>query len=111
MLLICLVPAQVDGIVPDYMELVVGETVTLKCVTSGDPSPKVRWLRVPFDDDETVNASLTTIEESNADDRVSVDGGLLVIKNVTLDDEGMYVCEAENTVGKSHRNASLDVLG
>jgi hypothetical protein len=98
-------------IVPDYEELTVGESVTLKCVTSGDPSPTVRWLRVPSDD--AVSGSMSLIEESDADDnRISVDGGLLVIRNATLDDEGTYICEAANKVGEPHRlNATLDVLG
>ena len=99
------VPASVDDIIPNNLRLTVGQTAVFKCITSGDPAPTVHWSRQMEESD----GSISLVE----DDRLYIDGGVLSIQNVTLDDEGFYVCAASNKVGKTHRHhiAVLDVLG
>jgi len=109
------VPAQITEIIPDKLTVTAGGTATFKCATSGDPSPAVRWLRVTDTVSVSDDGRLSLVEVSatdNTDERVFVDGGILTIQNATLDDQGTYVCEAGNKVGKTQRqNVTLDVLG
>lgn len=83
------------------MTLSVGSSASLMCQSSGDPSPIVRWWRGDMEVGEDDGGHL----EAEA-------GGLLVIRNVTLDYDGWYECEASNGVGPEHRRAVfVDVLG
>ena len=83
---------------PD-IESIVGRDVRLTCIVlTGNPAPKVTWTRLG----ETVNAT----------DRITDDGsGNLYLKNVSVDDEGEYVCTASNVGGTASSTISLDVLG
>ncbi|ELU03425.1 hypothetical protein CAPTEDRAFT_124498, partial [Capitella teleta] len=75
----------------------VGEAITLKCVFSGNPTPKISWKRrngqaLPVD----------RIEFSNSNSE-------LEFFYLTSDDEGEYVCTALNTAGSSEVIISLDI--
>ncbi|XP_064597932.1 roundabout homolog 2-like [Liolophura sinensis] len=82
-----------------------GENLTLMCEISGRPFPVVYWYRA--DDDMRWPA-----ESISADDRIlaqwrNLTSLELLIRNITSNDEGHYVCVAQNMGGS--RNASLDV--
>ena len=73
-----------------------GEDIILDCEVGGDPNPTVLWHR----EDGTLPQGRTRIQN-----------GKLNIQNVTPKDEGVYVCEAQNTVGTISVSASLSVHG
>ena len=85
------------SIVAPPMCMVVNEsgTASFQCEAVGNPEPKVTWLKQ--------NSSLSP------DKRVVPSRGGLMITNVTLQDDGMYTCEAENILGKASASASLTV--
>ena len=80
---------------PMYMVVNESGTASFQCETVGNPEPKVTWLKQ--------NSSLPP------DKRVVPSRGGLMITNVTLQDDGMYTCEAENILEKSSASASLTV--
>jgi len=82
------------------VESLVGRDVTLTCVLlSGTPTPKITWTRLG----ELIN--------STADRVVHDSSGSLNVRNVSLHDEGEYVCTASNVAGTSSTSVTLDVLG
>uniref|UniRef100_A0A3P9M5Z2 Hemicentin 1 n=1 Tax=Oryzias latipes TaxID=8090 RepID=A0A3P9M5Z2_ORYLA len=66
---------------PKVMKVQVGHTVELPCVPIGVPEPTVTWTK--------------DLKEYQA----SPDGSL-VLKTVTLEDDGTYMCTASNTAGR-----------
>ncbi|XP_054854699.1 neural cell adhesion molecule 1-like [Eublepharis macularius] len=64
-------------------EVTEGSTVDFNCQVTGIPPPTVRWL---FE-----NQDLSFLGDGG---RISVDSGLLVIKNTQPSDAGVYSCEA-----------------
>ena len=78
--------------------LTVNETQTAKliCSANGNPLPKVTWNKV--------NSSLPV-------GRHELVSGGLVLKNVTLADNGVYDCVAESILGKVKAKAKLNVQG
>ena len=87
------------SIVTPPVSIVVNETGTasFQCEAEGNPQPKVTWLRD--------NSSLL------ANKRVVPTAGGLVIKDVTLTDDGTYTCEARNILGVMTSLATLTVQG
>jgi len=81
--------------------LLVGASARLLCDASGDPSPLVRWLRHDVEITEDGDGQLEADQ-----------AGLLTMKNVTLQHDGWYECEAGNGVGPPQRRAvHVRVLG
>ena len=73
-----------------------GEDVSLQCHVAGYPLSKVVW---------------TKEEGMSPDGRVKVKDGVLRIKRVAPGDEGLYLCQAENSVGFVTASLSLTVHG
>ncbi|TKR95914.1 hypothetical protein L596_010016 [Steinernema carpocapsae] len=91
-------PFFTKGLVDTWTER--GETITLKCAVTGDPRPEIKWYR---------NGIL--LRDSN---RVSLeyapDGTCTcVVKECSLSDEGIYRCEAENSLGKAKTQATAHI--
>lgn len=75
----------------------VGSNVTLVCHSNGQPSPIFSWyLRA---------------EKLKTAERLTIDENQLFIFNVTIKDNGQYVCEARNSFGKVSAKAGVTVLG
>lgn len=74
-----------------------GSSVILDCEVGGDPSPDVLWRRTAG----SGNMPLSRI-------RVLDDRGLK-IDHVIPEDEGEYICEADNSVGTVSMSAKLTV--
>lgn len=72
-----------------------GRDVEFDCQVEGDPIPKIFWQR----DYEKMPASRARILDSQS----------LHITNVVPQDEGIYICAAENVVGSISAKASLEV--
>nr|XP_022337546.1 neuroglian-like isoform X2 [Crassostrea virginica] len=74
-----------------------GHTAVLQCIFSGSPIPKIQW-KTP---------ELEVIDFSNTNKYELQDfGRKLVVKNLTSNDEGSYMCIADNKV---QQQANLNV--
>nr|XP_027219131.1 uncharacterized protein LOC113811557 isoform X3 [Penaeus vannamei] len=87
--------ARVGGVVKSMVG-VAGHDVTLPCAPTGNPDPQVLWSRV--DGPMPVGRA-----------RVGRDWSL-TISDVTIGDQGVYVCEASNVAGSDSANTSLAVV-
>lgn len=70
----------------------VGHQVELACVVVGVPEPTVSWTK------------------DNRNFPVSHDG-TLILRDVKLDDEGIYTCTASNTAGQDQAQVKVQVQG
>ena len=87
------------SIVSPPVPVVVNETgiATLQCEVKGNPQPQVKWLKQ--------NSSLL------ADKRIVQSRGGLIIKDVTSQDGGLYICKARNILSVITSSAALTVQG
>ncbi|CAL1527760.1 unnamed protein product [Lymnaea stagnalis] len=80
---------------PDDIQANVDDTVELKCRSSGDPAPTIQWKReegrIPFGRAR------------------QLDDGTLRIEKVQVQDDGVYVCVAENSAGTVEAVGRLSV--
>ncbi|BHF65091.1 Roundabout 1 [Sparganum proliferum] len=84
-------------VAPSDQQVKVGEDVEFHCIADGDPKPSILWRR---------DGGLYI-----PDDRAILkDGRNLRILQVRREDEGIYVCKAENLVGGIDASAKLSVL-
>ena len=74
-----------------------GSIAKFECVAVGAPAPTVTWFKGN--------------QEVEENDRVYIneDGSVLKISEVTEDDQGLYVCEARNSLGSIETGAKLMV--
>ena len=80
---------------PENISIVAGEEIRLGCVVGGRPPPEVRWWRQ--------NGQIPG-------NRVVVnDNSVLSVRNVVPDDEDVYVCQAENSVGSVQAFANVQI--
>ena len=68
-----------------------GESVQLDCMSYGTPRPTIQWFRY--------GQNLSVFELIHPARLQAFENGSLKIHNLTVQDEGVYVCTAENTVG------------
>lgn len=71
------------------------QTVRLLCHVGGDPPPKILWRR---DDGEMPVGRAQILDDKS-----------LSIEHVSLEDEGIYICDADNLVGSISVRTSLTV--
>lgn len=71
------------------------QTVRLLCQVGGDPPPKILWRR---DDGEMPVGRAQILDDKS-----------LSIEHVSLEDEGIYICDADNLVGSISVRTSLTV--
>ncbi|KAM6199851.1 vascular cell adhesion protein 1 [Sarcoramphus papa] len=72
-----------------------GETVTMKCTSSGNPAPVISWKK-----------KATTGESEKI-----FKGATLTVQNIKSQDLGLYECEAYNRFGKEEKAVKLLVQG
>lgn len=82
---------------PSDVTSVTGREATLRCRVGGSPRPHVLWRR---------HDGRMPVGRARLDDDSS-----LRIKDVTVDDAGVYICQAENAVATVVANATLTVYG
>uniref|UniRef100_A0AC35U446 Roundabout 2 n=1 Tax=Rhabditophanes sp. KR3021 TaxID=114890 RepID=A0AC35U446_9BILA len=90
---------------PIDVNIKAGETAYFECKTSGIPQPDVFWSKESQQD-------VTIFQGKSSNDgrmKVTNDGNLLVT-DVRLDDEGIYICAAVNSAGSSTAETSLKVI-
>ena len=64
-----------------------GESITLTCSYTGDPTPTLKWTRY-------LSAEFSDIPNTQG-------SNVLTISNAQLEDRGVYICTVENEVGSS----------
>uniref|UniRef100_A0A3Q3GE37 Hemicentin 2 n=1 Tax=Labrus bergylta TaxID=56723 RepID=A0A3Q3GE37_9LABR len=69
----------------------IGENITLPCIARGSPQPTVTWHR------QNGRNIPTRIDKNGR--TMQLENGHLLIQSVWLDDEGLFICEAENQFG------------
>ncbi|XP_030000544.1 matrix-remodeling-associated protein 5 [Sphaeramia orbicularis] len=75
-----------------------GDSARLSCQATGEPTPRIMWI-------SPRNNAIPVLS-----DRFQImDNGTLVIKKITLTDEGKYVCVAQNSAGDDVKNMKLEV--
>lgn len=72
-----------------------GHTALLECFAYGNPVPKIRWRKVD---------SLLPSKASP-----SADGPMLILPDLSFDDEGLYECEAYNSEGSNKYQGRINV--
>ncbi|GBM30811.1 Down syndrome cell adhesion molecule-like protein Dscam2 [Araneus ventricosus] len=83
-----------------------GDSISLKCVCTGNPVPSVTW----YLDDSIVGQS----QRITAGDYASDNGHVISFLNITeilLEDSGEYQCHVTNDVGSVYHSNRLNVYG
>ena len=70
----------------------------LTCISEGYPAPDVQWFK-------------DTIRVVSNDQVTFYENGRLLIKRVSIQDDGQYECLASNIAGKDKKTTNLDVVG
>lgn len=86
---------------PTNVTVKTGETVTLNCAATGDPTPEISWKKDGGND-------FPAARERRMN--VMPDDHLFFIVNVKTTDIGVYSCAAKNPAGTIVANATLTVL-
>nr|XP_057926871.1 hemicentin-1 [Doryrhamphus excisus] len=88
---------------PIDMTANVGENITLPCVARGFPRPTLTWY--------TQDGRPILTKTATHSRKMQLQNGFLLIQSVWLDDEGVYICEAENQFGSIKAEARVSVTG
>ncbi|XP_050737080.1 nephrin-like isoform X2 [Eriocheir sinensis] len=79
--------------------LSVGDSVTLFCKVNANPDPDINWVREGYDFGRTEHkkhASENVVE--------------MTIKNVTVEDTGVFICSAKNEIGEAATKSTAVVV-
>ncbi|XP_054712942.1 LOW QUALITY PROTEIN: cell adhesion molecule DSCAM-like [Uloborus diversus] len=83
-----------------------GDTISLKCVTTGNPLPRITW----YLDDIPIQQGPRVAAVDRMGDLGHVTG-ILNISEVRVEDSGEYRCQGDNDVGSTFHGARLNVFG
>lgn len=89
-----------------------GQQARFECRFISDLQPHIRWLRhysvngSYFQNDDETTPYVSVVQSAN---QSIYDPRVLVIDNVTMDDEGWYTCLVGNSVGISNKSVYLNV--
>lgn len=83
----------------DSVTVVVGNTATMTCTATGDPTPVQTWNRngIPV--------------SGGTRFQISADGSVLRVSEVREEDEGVYTCQASNPASSVSDTVTLNVIG
>ncbi|XP_060788689.1 protein turtle homolog A-like [Neoarius graeffei] len=82
---------------PSFVEVLLGESLTLSCGALGNPKPTVTWRKED-----------NTVEE---EDKIQGINGTLSLVKVTMETAGMYKCHVSNSEGNLTHVTQLQVKG
>ena len=71
------------------------QTVRLYCSASGNPKPRISWIK----------------EENSKNIQLNITTAVMIIKNITFEDRGRYICTATSMMGTSQASADILVRG
>ena len=79
-----------------------GGTFQLECPVSGDPNPKINWIRngIAIEKNEVIGNIMTFN-----------DGRVLRVISRDVKDAGLYVCKGENEAGFKQIEYNVEILG
>lgn len=80
---------------PNDTEAVVGQNVIIDCAATGNPLPHI-WWEMSSGQMASANGYRTVISNSHIH---ILENGSLVIREVMKNDEGYYLCQANNRIG------------
>ena len=80
---------------PENVSAVAGDEIDLPCVVGGRPKPELQWIRQTGD----IPANRALIKENS----------ILNIRNVSPDDQDVYICHADNPAGSVEVTAVVQV--
>ena len=80
---------------PENVSAVAGDEIDLPCVVGGRPKPELQWIRKNGD----IPANRALIKENS----------ILNIRNVSPEDQDVYICRADNPAGSVEVNALVQV--
>ncbi|RXG55932.1 Down syndrome cell adhesion molecule-like protein Dscam2 [Armadillidium vulgare] len=83
---------------PKDVEVVKGKDAHLACLSEGYPVPKVTWRKTSQGNLYSQNLFHDTNRKTQRQEYFS--NGTLLIREITEADEGTYLCEVSNQVGK-----------
>lgn len=88
--------------IPQDITALEGSSVSFPCLATGQPPPDQTWLfqDIPITD---IDLPRLTIGENQF--------GTLNIYNITLEDQGIYTCMYNSSIGDIVRSAQLTVQG
>lgn len=88
-------------ILPGQLKALAGETANLNCSVKGKPTPEVIWMKNGHE-----------LEEDNGRVSITYNGFHcgLTIKDISIEDEARYSCEATNDHGRTSTYARLAVV-
>ncbi|KYN12827.1 PREDICTED: peroxidasin homolog [Trachymyrmex cornetzi] len=104
----CTKPRIVEG--PEDTVVRFGDTITLTCRVTGDPTPKIKWMKNTrysweADDDEE-----KYVIREDGEKYVIREDGTLVISGTTEQDGGMYECVASSDMGSAKSRKARAVI-
>lgn len=86
----------------ENMEVAEGQSVHFLCISVGHPRPQITW----FLDGEEIHVSPTYLIDNREDGT-----NILTIEETFPEDEGEYMCVAENELGRASTSADLYIHG
>ncbi len=89
---------------PSDADLSPGASTTLQCQVSGFPHPHTTWRRT--DPVSRAREELDIVGPTH----IQLSTGLMLL-NVSIDDSGVYECEASNAIGSSMEQATVRIQG
>ena len=87
-----------------------GEELKLVCTVSGNPQPSISWTS-PTNTTYTYDPDSNTGSLSSEKNIVVLENGLLNIKKVTREHNGVFTCSAQNTVGSASVSVTISISG
>uniref|UniRef100_A0A4W4E523 Fibroblast growth factor receptor n=1 Tax=Electrophorus electricus TaxID=8005 RepID=A0A4W4E523_ELEEL len=98
---------------PANRTVVVGSDVEFVCKVFSDPQPHIQWLKhIEVNGSrlgEDGNPYVRVLKHSGVNSSDTQEMEVLQLKNVSLEDAGVYTCLAGNSIGHSHHSAWLTV--
>lgn len=82
------------------VSVIEGLSASVQCNATGKPPPTYSWIKENTREDLSITNRFKVMKET----------GLLIINDVKYDDNGKYICRAENMAAKAETTVKINVL-